>query len=337
MVVIKRYPKSSAQKDSHLAVAKLHEKNMEFASAAAFYEVFAQKFPKEAEAPIATGKVCELQLVSEPDRAVASCSRFAKVKPDLAANFLLRLIRTLERAKKTQSMVDVIKKSYLTLPKMNPNDVIVAHYLIFKATKGSGSLASQAVKDILQTYDRNKAAISGEALRYVGEQYFRTAQNEIPKFVNMKLQGGTVDRLAVSIDSKAKALQSSKAAFDRVTATKDSYWGVAALHQIAFLHESFAKDLSAPPAIQGAKPEDVVKQLSPQVASLQKEAANWYKIAIDTVHQFKAYNEWGPRSLNGLARVSNNRLSFEDWIINPDFIGAEMNPQLVSTIREEAN
>ncbi len=335
LYLIKRYPKAAQVEDSLLQVAKLYEKQLDFATAATYYQAFAQKYPKAKETAGATAKVCDLNLAIGSDKAMATCLAFAQRFPDGGQPVIYRLIVGLERAKRYSQMAEVIRRNYLNKYKLSANDIIIEHYRIYRASKGTGAAAAQASRDIVAIFERNKASVSGEALRYVGEQVFRSAQAEIPRYLNVKLAGGTVDRLAASIDAKAVALQRVKTAFDRVTATKDSYWGVAALHQLGYVHEAFAKTLEKPPAIQGAKQEDVLKQLTPQIQQLNQEALNWYKLGMDTVTQFKAYNEWGPRLIDAVARVSGSGATFEDWVVDADFVGTEVSPQLMSVIHSE--
>lgn len=335
LYLIKTYPKSPQVEDSTLQVAKLREKLMDFGTAATDYQTFAARYPKAKEAAGASAKGCDLQLAIGSDKAMTSCLAFAQKYPDGGAAVTYRLILSLERSKRYSQMAEVIRRHYLNKYKLPPNDVIVEHYRIYRSAKGAGAAAVQASRDIMATYSRNQAAVSGEALRYVGEQVFRQAQGEMPKYIAVKLAGGTVDRLIASIDAKGAALQRAVAAYNRVTATKDAYWGAAALHQLGYVHEVFAKSLQTPPAIQGAKPEEVVAKLTPQIQKLNQEAANWYKIGLDTVHQFKAYNEWGPRLVDASLRINGSSITFDDWIVDPDFVGSEISPQLMSAMKAE--
>jgi hypothetical protein len=145
--------------------------------------------------------------------------------------------------------------------------------------------------------------------------------------------GGTVDNLAASIQRKAGGIPAVDKAYNEVLGTKDAYWGVAALHQMGYARELLANDLDNPPSIAGASIEDVKKELAPQVQAARLEAKKYYQFAVDSISKFSVYNEWAGRSVSGLARISGQKLSFEDVALTPDFIGSEVASPLVQAVQ----
>ena len=120
---------------------------------------------------------------------------FAKRYPDGAQGFIESLIVGAERAKRYSEMAKIIKKYYLPSFKLSQNEQIVAHYRIYKATKGRGSLGQKAARSIEGIYGSKPDGVSGEALRYVGELAYKRVAGEVAKFAKVKLKGGTVDNL----------------------------------------------------------------------------------------------------------------------------------------------
>ena len=175
--------------------------------------------------------------------------------------------------------------------------------------------------------------VDGEALRYVGRLAFRRANPAMAKFKAIRLKGGSVDNLAASIQNLAVALQQLEQAYQQVVSTKDAYWGVAALYQMGYASELFADALANPPAIKGAAKADVLKELGPQIAERKKAAFSWYKTAQDTVTRFNIYNDWSVKVINGLARVKDERFVFSDYVVTPDFIGAEVPVNMAASLR----
>src|SRR5690606_1419780 len=97
---------------------------------------------------------------------------------------------------------------------------------------------------------KNSGAVSGEALRYVGEILFKQAAPNVPAYNKFKLKGGTVDKLLASIQAKTQALEKLKAAFGPVLTSKDAHWGVATLYVLAEATEDLALMLANPPEIK---------------------------------------------------------------------------------------
>jgi TolA-binding protein len=330
LFIVQNFPDKPQAKESLLQVAQIYEKQLDYDRAADYFIEFTKKYPKEKEAGGALATACYLQIALNTPKALPVCTAFASRFPDNALDVVEDLIVGAERAKRYDQMVDIIRTQYLNRFKLSPNQQIVAYYRIARA---GGSDAGQAVAQIKQIFGQGPGNVSGEALRYVGEIAFREADGILPRYMKIPLVGGTVDALAKSLEVKATALAQVEQTYQRVVGTKDAYWGVAALYQMGVAHEHYAEALSNPPAIQGATKEDVVKELAPQIAERRKAAANWYKLAQDTVTQFRVYNDWSLRVIGGINRLSGKRVQFDDFVVQPDFLGSELASSMAGAVK----
>jgi hypothetical protein len=242
------------------------------------------------------------------------------------------MIRNAERGKQWALMAELITKQYLPRFKLSPNQQIVAYHKIFNATKGEGALGVQSVKAMESIFSTNASAVDGEALRYIGEIAFKRANPIIGRFQEVKLEGGSVDRLAASLEKKAVALKQVEDTYNQVVGTKDAYWGVAALHQMGFANELYVNSLENPPEIKGASKEDVLKELAPQIAERKNAAKTWYRAAQETVTKFKVYNEWSVKVLNSQARLEGRTFTFDDYTVTPDILQTEIPANLVGRL-----
>jgi hypothetical protein len=77
----------------------------------------------------------------------------------------------------------------------------------------------------------------------------------------------------------------------------------------------------------------VVKELAPQIAERRKAAANWYKIAQDTVTQFRVYNDWSLRVIGGINRLAGKKVQFDDFVVQPDFLGSELASSMAGSVK----
>ncbi len=330
LVIVNRYGDKPQAKESLLQVAQIYEKQLEYDKASDYFIEFTKKYPKEKEAAGALSTACSLQIALNTPKALAVCNVFASRYPDGAMGIVEQLIVGAERAKRYDQMAEIIKTLYLPKYKLTPNQQIVAQYRIARA---GGAAAAQAVAQMRGIFAAGPGSVNGEALRYIGELNFRDAEPILPKYMKVGLVGGTVDALAQSIEAKAVALVQVEKSFQKVVATKDAYWGVAALYNMGLANEQYAEALANPPAIQGASRDDVIKQLAPQILERKKAAANWYKVAQDTISQFKVYNEWSIRVIGGLSRLADKKLQFEDFVVPADFLGAELSTSMVSGVK----
>lgn len=330
LVIVNRFGDKPQAKESLLQVAQIYEKQLDYDKASDYFIEFTKKYPKEKETPGALSTACELQIALNTPKALMVCNVFAARYSDGALPFIEALIVGAERAKRYEQMSEIIKTQYLPRFKLTANQQIVAYNRILRA---GGPDAGQALAQIRGIFGSNPGAVSGEALRYVGELAFREADPILPRYLRLPLAGGSVDALAKSIENKALALVQVEQAYSKVAATKDAYWGVAALYQMGFANEHFADMLANPPAIQGASKEDVVKQLMPQIQERKKVAANWYTTAQNTVSQFKVYNEWSIRVIGGLNRVAGKNLQFDDFVVQADFLGSELASSMSNTVK----
>ena len=99
------------------------------------------------------------------------------------------------------------------------------------------------------------------------------------------------------------------------------------------MRELLAIDLENPPAIQGATLEAVKAELAPQAQAQRAEAKKFYQFAIDSIQKHSVYNEWGGKAVSGLARISGQKLSFEDVALMPDFIGSDVPGKLAEMVQ----
>ena len=321
MTLIKGYPKSAQVKDSILQVAKLHEKRLDFNNASAAYLTFAQRYPKEKDSLSSIGKACDLQSASDHPNALKTCMLLAQKDPDGAKSFVARMIREAEFSKNYQLMGSLINNTYFKFS-LSADEKIIALQKIYAANGGRGPGAQNAAKQMVGLF--KQGGVSAESSRYVAEIIFNDVNGIMAKYQTVKLVGGTVDNLAASIQRKAQIIPQVQKNYDQVLATKNAYWGVAALYQLGFARELLANELMNPPAIKGASPEDVKKQLAGDANAALAEAKKFYELATQSIEKFQVYNQWAAKTVSGLARVTGQKASFDDIVVIPDFVGGEV-------------
>ena len=192
LVIVKRFPKKPQAKESLLQVAQIFERVLDFDKASSYYLRYQRTYSKSKDAAGALAKACELQLALNTSKALQVCSAFTNRYPEGALPYIERLITGAFRAKRNGEMIRIINSMYLSKFKLTPNQKIIAHYRIYKAYNGRGAKAGQASRKIQQEFSRSAKSVNGEALRYVGELAFKKVNPTLPKYMALKLKGGTV-------------------------------------------------------------------------------------------------------------------------------------------------
>lgn len=333
-IIIKRYPKFSETPNIIMETATIYLNLLDFAAASQYFEAFYKRYRQDKKAPVAYQKACELQLALESSKAVPTCIGFAKAYKSAGRPFVESLIDYAERKRNSRLMADLITRQYLNTYRLSANDVIVARYRLYKAAGKRGATATAQLRAIMQVYNSNRKAVEGEALEYVGEIEFRTADAVYAKYKRIKFTGGTFDRLDKSIKAKAAALQTYISSYDRVFRTKDPVWGVAALVRLGEGYEDFANMLKNPPGIKENPLEDVKKALAPQAAEMQQKAFENYKLAYETVAKVPVYTSWAKRAYDHFARVSNSSSRAVEVVPKPEFVISRVSPTVISEVKK---
>lgn len=330
LIVLRKFPTAPTAKDALLEVAKLQENRLELGAAAGFYAEYAKKYGKDKEAIGSLAKACEIEAALSAEGAINTCLAFGGADAANAKIIFQRMMRTAYSAGDSARLVSLVR-TYDGKFKLAPEERVLTYALVYNIAKGQGAAAQQASQVIMQAFQKAGGNVQGEALRAVGALVFRQANTAMAKYLTVKLKGGTVDALAASIQQKVQALGALQQAYDQVLSVKDAFWGVAAFHQMAYARELLARDLENPPEIKGAPMADVVKQLAGDAKAARGEAQKFYKLALESVEKYLVYNEWAAKALSGLARIGGKNVTFDDLIVRPDFLGAEV-PENVATV-----
>ena len=332
-VIVKRFPKTPQAKDSLLTIARLQEKRLEYSAAVASFQQYIRRYPKSKNISAVVSSTCSLQVAIDSPKAANTCISLASSYPDIARNSIETLIRGAARSKQYAKMNKLIQKFYLNRFRLEPNAQILAWKRIYDAQKGSKA-ATRAAGQMQRIYASSASQVDGEALRAIGKFKFDEVKRLLPRYSKMKLQGGTVDRLAASIQKKAASLLQLENAFQGVLQLKDAYSGIESYVQLGIANEDFADSLDNPPAIKGAKKQDVVKELSAQIKSRRESAKTWYKAAMDVASRFSVYNAAVVKAVDGLARVRGGDYRFYDFVPKADYLGNEVPSNWARKLKE---
>lgn len=329
-LLTKRYPRHATAEDATLQLAKLYDRRYDFPSASSYYLKYANTYPRSKSAPGAIQRACDLQIAVNSSSAIRTCSLLMKKYSGNAKIAFEKLIQNAWRSKKYGKMSTLINQYYLPKFKLSANEKVIANYRIYQSYNGRGGPAGRALRQISSVMKSSASSVSGEALRYLGEIAFKNADRSLAPYLKLTLKGGTVNAMLASIQKKNAAIANLEKVYGQVVSTKDSYWGVAAYHQLGYAYEHFAQLLKNPPTIKGAKIEDVKKELAGSVTQAEAKAKEYYKAGLDISKKFTVYNEWPNKLRAAQGRMKGQKLVFDDWVVSPDFIGTQVSEKVAS-------
>ncbi len=332
--LVDHYPKSKQRENSALQIPLLYEKMFKLKEAQAYFLKYSGEYPKSKKTPGALQVSCDIQIALSMPEAEKTCLNFVSKYPNSGPDVVFSLMQLAKRKKNLNQLSQLVFKEYTSRFKISANEKIVAYYMVYDLSQGKGGNGDLAFRGMMKEFKSNPKAVSGEALRYIGEIQFKAIGDPVSPYRNVRLKGGTVDNLLVSIQSLGAALEKLKSQYASVLESGDPYWGVAALCQIGSAYEYFADSLDNPPAIQGAKAEDVKAKLAPQVDAARKEALTYYANALATVTKYNVYSDWSVRAVNLHARAKGEKRSFDELVLKPDFLGVDIPGQLVQEVNK---
>ena len=329
--IIRGYSKSELYGPALLQLAQLLESQADYKRAASYYVTFAGHFGNHQNAAGALQRACTIQTALAPDEALEICINFAERYPSAGQNAIKKLIEALWHQKSFHLVSKLIQNNYLGKFKLTPGQEIMAYHKIYAAEGKDGPRAQTAAQRIISIASAGEA-LQGEALRYVGEVAFDSVQSRQKEFSKFFLEGGDVNQLQSSIEGVFAALLQLEQAYSQVFASRDAYWGVAAFYQLGAAYEGFAKQLQNPPFVEGIKREELIGQLRESVVQVEAKAKEYYTAGIQAVRQFKIMNIWAIKIFNGLNRIVKRNVSFDEWVVTPDFLGSEVSQKVRSAI-----
>lgn len=317
--ILNKYPNSEVAAPSLLQLAKLYERTFDYLQAANLYEAYSLKYSQNKEAPAAAQRACLILIAIDSLKASDNCFKFAAKMPDIGKEPIFMLIQNNIRTKKYEQARDAIL-FYLSLKTVTPNERILANYKLYKMLPPDSSDATRLRKQILDTAAGQN--ITGEALRYLGEMLSIGANQLLHQYQSMNLEGGSLEKLQASIQKMSQALTHLEQNFAPVFSIKDSYAAIGAFYYLGSMYEHFGRQLASPPSIQGAKQEDVKAQLKASVDQITAKSLEYYKAGFDTMQKYDVLHPLNRSLFDALARQKSSPLTFEDAVLDPDFLSS---------------
>ncbi len=314
--IIKRYPKRAAE--ATFVMAGIYERKYDYDRAAANYEKFAAKFPKDTRAPSALLQAALLHRARRAySKEAASLQEFTKSYPKhkKASEALFGAGLAFARAGKPAS-AEQIFASYSTKFAKRDRRVRQAALHLGQVMQALGKLSSAR-----RQYDKcgsfplrrppkgPELAAAAQCLFLMGEMVFSSYQKielRPPKARLVKLLG-----------KKAALLKKAEGMFTRVVAAGDMEWASAALYRIGDMYARFAQAIYKAPMPKGlsAAELDVYRnELQSLAFPIEDKAQSAFSISHAMAIKHAYYSQWSEKTLKQLRMLDPGRFPAEDEI-----------------------
>lgn len=207
-----------------------------------------------------------------------------------------------------------------------PNDAIALYKRYLGRAKSADQKARAYVELALlqiQTKDDKGAARSLEAAVALGKRHkgelgpegkyaaaharYMQGEQVLAEFERIKIEGD-VKQLAKRLKQKAELLKKAASVFLDTVSLGVAEWTTAALYQIGFTYESFAKalrDAPAPSGLSEADKEAYQAQIDEFVVPIEEKSLDAYESGWRKAVELGIYNQWTAKMREALGRLNS--------------------------------
>ncbi|MFK7872166.1 MAG: tol-pal system YbgF family protein [Oligoflexales bacterium] len=330
-VVASRYSRSKEFEQATLQLAKIEDRRLNWLKSAKYYQAYAVRFSSKPDALSAQRRACVLLISSSVERAAKDCSMYLRKKPEDARDIWPLLVEVVWRSKKYQVLKQVAHPSILNSFSLAASQKIVALHRWQSVLPKKSAQYKQLQQMIFQMAQGQE--LEGEALRIVSGLLFAQTGRAVAALQTSKLAGGSVANLQRSLEQVSSYIQAMEQDYGTVLSVGDPYWGIAALYQKGQGYEAFANIAANPPQLNDVKAEELKTQLAPLVADMRNKANEQYSLAFELSNRFKVHNDWVIRLYLTKTRLAGKTQSFDEWVVLPDFVGAQVHRDIFKASR----
>jgi TolA-binding protein len=324
------HPKASQAPDALLAVIEINDSQLKLDQVGTESQRFLQAYPNDKRAPVVRREACLVYAArNDVSGAQKTCGAIVKSGGSDVAFASKALAQVYRRTDRHADLIAVTDTHLIKLPVSGSEKIVfLAHAAEAERKLGRRGAVAGRENQIMGFYGRERGKISGEALAYVGKIEFDKNREILAKYSGTRLTARKTDGsdLQASITTKQALLQNLEKSYQKVIATGDAEWGVAAMVTIGGAYEVFANDLRnapLPPGVTAEQGKPIKDQIAALAAKPAEKALAYYRQAADAVSKFGVYNEFSKRNAVALARLDPKAFrELQEWIPETVFVGS---------------
>lgn len=312
LILVKKYPKFSKNKDVLLQLANLYENGLELGKALFYYSQFSKKYPRDAAIKGVLQKSCILSFVERKSSFFDSCLVFSRAYTEDAKSLVESFLKFSLYEENFKLYGKILTELYFKSFSLTENEKFLASYSYYKGTLEASNKTSFRKKILsLSSYKK----LSGKALKlYAGIH----ADAFSEKISLLKLSSLNVNVAAVfqkNLQTNFALLKDAEAEASKILAFKEAASTMKAYGVLAFLYKEVHLSLKKTPPISGVTKESLDRDLKPTRDLIAGQFKNYLANAEKVASDYQVKDPLVFRIKRELASMSAPEgLLFEEWL-----------------------
>lgn len=323
---IKQFPDNPHTPEVISFLGDNYRKTIAFDKAADYFEMLASKYPKYKDSPdLLYNAALFRENLGQLAKAIDDYRTYMKVyadRPDTCEVLYTIADVYLKKGKDTAAATKTFDEYVKTCGykgKGNPDLYLDSKVQIAQIIydKGNKKDAYTKYAEIVKDYNdmaRQKQKIGPTGLGAAAQSAFYQVEPKFEEYKAVKLDN--VKTLAPTIKKKISMIKPLVDAYTKVVEYKHGDWAVASLYQVGLLSEEFVnavKDAPIPPEVKTSDQKDLYElDLQEKFQPVEDAAVDFYTKCIDTSAEYRIYNQFTRKSIEGRARIRSSQFAAKD-------------------------
>ncbi len=246
----------------------------------------------------------------EHDKAIADGNHFLAMygtSPE-ADEVVFQMGRANQDAGKTKDAIEVYKR-YLTRGGKNQDHRVQGYVLLAKAQVKNGDErgAAQSLQSATRLGKQLKRSLGPDGKYAAAQARYMQGERVLARFEEIKIEGD-VKQLGRRLKQKADLLKEAAKVFLDVVSFGVAEWTTAALYQVGYTYETFAKSLRESPVPPDAKTEqekeDFQSQIETFAVPIEERSLDAYENGWKKALELGIFNQWTAKMRAALGRLN---------------------------------
>ncbi len=246
--------------------------------------------------------------VGDNDKAVANGNKYLASFGTTAEadEVVFQMGRAHQRAGRQKEAIELYRRY---LPKARNQDHRAQGYVLLAEAQiksGDEKGADESLRAAVQIGKQKKGSLGPDGKYAAAHARYMEGERVLAKFAKVQIEGD-VKQLSKRLKEKAELLKSAATIFLDTVSLGVAEWSTAALYQIGFTYESFAKALrDAPPpsGLSEADKEAYQQQIDEFVVPIEEKSLDAYENGWKKAIDLGIYNQWTAKMRDSLGRLN---------------------------------
>lgn len=329
--VISDFGTQPIAKQAYWEMAQYSEKTFDLQNAASHYFLYGTKFAQEPNVKLAMEKACELHVAIESLYAANVCSYLIQADPRKALIYYQRLAQSAQENANLKEYLNIMNNFILGRIPLSVNDKIAVNLQLYRFFNRSSDMAESAANQILALATTNAAQLTPESKSARAEVLFFRAEPSFTTFKAQAVDFSSLPQFQASYQQKFKSFQDVLKTYQDIVNLGETDWGPPAMYQIGLAAEHMAgisqNTLATHPLLRAQKTKHEA-----DAQRFIQQAFKLFKSSYTLAQKQKIRSPMTRKTLEAIYRITDRRITLEDYLPTPDYFGSEVSVNLMQEL-----